>query len=174
MYKSYLQSILALPVVDRIRRNHGLEHATLHVLSRRFPRLAMAGHSTPYGFRLIGDISTEAVESAVSEALSRLRAGEKHLAVHPNCGTNFVTAGVFSGLAGAAAMFGVGPRRRDLFERLPLAAVLATLALIAALPLGQSIQRQVTTSGEPGSLEVTSITRTQAGRLAVHYVQTQG
>ena len=34
---SILDPILNLPILSRIRRNHGLEHATLHVLSRRHP-----------------------------------------------------------------------------------------------------------------------------------------
>lgn len=171
---SLLSSVLETPVVSRIRRNHGLEHATLHVLAQRNPRLNMAGHSTAAGFRLVGNISTEAVQAAVDEALTRLRTGERQLAIHPNCGTNFVTAGMLSGLAGASAMLGVGSRTRDKLERLPLAAMLATMALIAALPLGLQIQREVTTSGEPGDLKVVSISRTERGGLVIHFVQTQG
>ena len=171
---SLLSSVLETPVLSRIRRNHGLEHATLHVLAQRNPRLNMAGHSTAAGFRLAGNIPTEAVQSAVEEALTRLRAGERQLAIHPNCGTNFVTAGMLSGLAGASAMLGVGGRTRDKLERLPLAAMLATLALIAALPLGLQIQREVTTSGQPGELNVVSISRMERGGLVIHFVQTQG
>jgi len=171
---SLLSAVLETPVLSRIRRNHGLEHATLHVLAQRNPRLNMAGHSTAAGFRLAGNIPTEAVQSAVEEALTRLRAGERQLAIHPNCGTNFVTAGMLSGLAGASAMLGVGGRTRDKLERLPLAAMLATLALIAALPLGLQIQREVTTSGQPGELDVVSISRMERGGLVIHFVQTQG
>ena len=171
---SLLSSMLETPVLSRIRRNHGLEHATLHILAQRNPRLNMAGHSTAAGFRLAGNIPTEAVQAAVEEALTRLRAGERQLAIHPNCGTNFVTAGMLSGLAGASAMLGVGGRTRDKLERLPLAAMLATLALIAALPLGLQIQRDVTTSGQPGDLQVVSISRMERGGLVIHFVQTQG
>jgi len=169
-----LHALLEIPLLSRIRRNHGLEHATLHLLSRRFPRLSMAGHSTAAGFRILGDVPTEAVETAVNNALVRLRAGEHDLAVHPNCGTNFVTAGIFSGLAGALTMLGAGRRRRDALERLPLAAVLATLALIASMPFGMRFQRQVTTSGDPGDLKVTSIRRLGKGGMTVHIVKTEG
>ena len=169
-----LENLLNIPVLSRIRRNHGLEHATLHVLARRNPRLILAGHSTSAGFRLIGEVETEAVRSATEEALRRMRAGEHNLAVHPNCGTNFVTAGVFSGLAGAASMFGVGQRPRDKFERLPMAAALATLAVIASIPLGLIIQQQVTTSGEPGELEVESISVSRHAGMTVHTVLTRG
>lgn len=161
-------------IFSRVRRNHGLEHATLHVLSHRFPQTALAGHSTAAGFRLIGDVDTEAVREAVNEALSRMRAGEQNLAVHPNCGTNFVTAGVFSGLAGAASMFGVGRRTRDKMERLPLAAALATFALIASFPLGRVLQQHVTTSGDPGDLQVDTITVSHRAGMTVHTVLTRG
>jgi hypothetical protein len=171
---SLFRTVLETPVFSRIRRNHGLEHATLHILAQRNPRLNMAGHSTAAGFRIAGNISTEALQSAVTEALDRLRAGEAQLAVHPNCGTNFVTAGMLSGLAGASAMVGAGGRARDKLERLPLAAALATMALIAALPLGMQVQRQVTTSGQPGDLQVTSISKIARGGVTIHFVQTQG
>jgi hypothetical protein len=171
---SRAERLLDSPVISRIRRNHGLEHATLHILAQRFPGVPLAGHSTASGFRLIGELPTEAIQSAAQEALQRMKAGEAKLAVHPNCGTNFVTAGTLSGLAGAAAMLGVGKRSRDKFERLPFAAMLATLALIAAYPLGLKVQEKVTTSGKPGTLELVEIIKTQHGRLTVHQVRTEG
>jgi len=155
------------------RRNHGLEHATLHVLARRFPRVPFAGHSDPGGFWIIGNISTDDLITAINEALERLRNGEKQLAVHPNCGTNFVTSGVLAGLAGALAMFGAGPGRRQKIERLPLAISLATMALIVAQPIGMALQAQVTTSGDPGSLHVVEIRANRRGRVQSHRVVTR-
>ena len=168
------QSMVNIPWFSRIRRNHGLEHATLHVLAKRFPGNSMAGHSDTKGFWLLGNIPTEEVESAVVEALERMRAGEKNLAVHPNCGTNFATAGTMAGVAGATAMFGVGPRKRDKLDRLALAATLATLALMLAQPAGLFIQKHFTTSGDPGSLKVVEISATQRGKLKAHRIITQG
>jgi hypothetical protein len=173
MASNPLQAILETPVISRIRRNHGLEHATLHVLARRYPRRSMAGHSTASGFRIFGDVPLEAVEAAVQEALTRLRAGERDLAIHPNCGTNFVTAGVFSGLAGAVTMLGAGQRTRDKLERLALAAALATLALIASLPVGLSLQQQVTTSGDPGALKVVSLKSAKRSGVTVFTIRTE-
>jgi hypothetical protein len=168
------ESILGVPAVSSIRRNHGLEHATLHILSQRYPGLSLAGHSNAAGFWLLGDVPTEAVRSAVDEALQRMRAGEHNLAVHANCGTNFVTAGTIAGVVGAMAMFGVGRRVKDKLERLPLAASLATIGLILAQPLGLLIQERITTSGQPGSLEVTDIKATRRGRLQAHRISTRG
>jgi len=171
---SGFDTLLNTPFISRVRRNHGLEHATLTILAQRFPGLPMAGHSMAAGFRLMGEIPTEAVQSAVEEALRRLQAGESKLAVHPNCGTNFVTAGTLSGLAGAVSMLGAGRRTRDKLERLPLAAVMATLALIVAYPLGLKLQEKVTTSGKPGTLQVVEINVTRRGSLTIHHVLTQG
>lgn len=169
-----MPDLLNLPVISRIRRNHGLEHATLTTLARRFPRQRLAGYSDPGGFWILGDLETEPLADAVLEALERLRRGEHNLAVHPNCGTNFAIAGIFAGLAGALAMLGSGPRRRDKLERLPLAAVLATLALIAAQPLAFIVQSRITTCGDPGGLAVTQVLRQQQGRLVLHRIRTKG
>ena len=171
---SAYKSLINLPWFSRVRRNHGLEHATLHILSKKFSGKSMAGHSDSKGFWLIGDVATEDVEAAVQEALNRMKGGEKDLAVHPNCGTNFATAGTMAGVAGAAAMFGVGPRKRDKLDRLALAATLATLALMIAQPAGLFLQKYFTTSGEPGTLEVVEIIPTKRGKLQAHRVVTRG
>ena len=160
--------------ISRIRRNHGLEHATLTILAQRYPNTPMAGRSNTRGFVLLGEVTTEAVQEAVSEALSRMKAGEHHLAVHPHCGTNYVISGSLAGLAGATAMSGVGPRVRDKLDRIPLAASLATLALIASQPLAWMFQARITTSGEPGELEVVDIIPTRRGGIMTHRVVTQG
>src|SRR3990172_5576397 len=85
-----LQSMLDIPFVRRTRRNHGLEHATIHLLSHKIKDLRMVGRSDSNGFWLVGDVSPEDVTAAVNSALSRMRGGEHNLAVHPNCGTNLV------------------------------------------------------------------------------------
>lgn len=161
------------PMVTRVRRNHGLEHATLHILSHRFPGRSMAGHSDTNGFWIIGDVESADIESSVDEALQRMRAGERKLAVHPNCGTNFVTSGILAGLAAFLAMFGVGRRVSDKLERIPLVVTLATLALIVAQPLGLMVQENVTTSGDLGSLEVLEIIPPRRRRPKAHRVVTR-
>jgi hypothetical protein len=132
----------------------------------------MAGHSDAGGFWILGDVSIEDVQGAVDEALGRLRAGEHRLAIHPNCGTNFATSGVLAGLAAGSAMLG-GRSIRDRIERLPLAALLATLALIVAQPLGNLIQEQFTTSADPGELRVVEIVVNRRGRWRAHRVVTR-
>ena len=103
-----LAEFLNNPYLSRVRRNHGLEHATLTVLSRSYPGRGLTGHSDSAGFWIIGNVPPEAVHSAVQEALARMKAGEVNLAVHPNCGTNFVTSGILAALAAFVAFFGAG------------------------------------------------------------------
>lgn len=90
-------------VLQQTRQHHAIEHATIHLLSARFPRRVFAGMSDPWGFTLYGQLSSEAIEEAVGEAIQRLQDGEEELAFHPNCGTNLtatillVTAAAFLG-----------------------------------------------------------------------------
>ena len=158
----------------RIRRNHGLEHATLHVLSKRYPRQSLAGYSDWRGFWILGDAPLEDVYAAVETARERLRAGERELAVHPNCGTNFVVSGILAGTGAVLALFGVGRRTRDWLERMPLVATMATLALILAQPLGLLIQSRLTTSAELGDMQVVEILAGRRGPLPAYRVLTRG
>lgn len=171
---SILATILETPKISRIRRNHGLEHATIHILSRQHPGRSLAGHSDAGGFWLLGEVSEEDINAAANQALRRMRAGEHRLAVHPNCGTNFVTSGIAAGIAGAVAMIGVGERGKDKLERLPMAAMLATFALILAQPLGYQVQQKITTSGNPGALEIVDIRSGQRRGMHTHRVTTRG
>ncbi|GAB4396341.1 MAG: hypothetical protein OHK0052_17510 [Anaerolineales bacterium] len=146
-----------IPPISRIRRNHGLEHATLHILARQFPQVNMAGYSNTQGFWIFGNVPTEALRSAAQEALQRMKNGEAGLAVHPYCGTNFLANGFLAGTAGAFAMWNAKNDWRDRLERLSLATSLATLALILGQPLGFALQKHITTSGQPGTLQIVDI-----------------
>jgi hypothetical protein len=171
---STIDTIMSGQAVSRIRRNHGLEHATLHVLAEKYPRLSMAGHSDAEGFWLLGDVPDGAVAEAVSAALSRLQAGEEELAVHPNCGTKFVTSGVIAGLAAWLGMLGAGKGLRSKLERIPMVISLTTMALFFAQPVGLILQARVTTSGQPGNLHVTHISAARRGRFPAHRILTDG
>jgi hypothetical protein len=160
--------------MSRIRRNHGLEHATLNVLTSRHARLNLAGHSDHNGFWIIGEVPTEAVEEAVFQALTRMQAGEHDLAIHANCGTNFVAAGIIAGLTAWVSMLGSGRKLGQKLERLPLVISLTTLALVLTQPLGPLLQARVTTSGEPGDLKIKEIIVTNQGPFKAHHVLTQG
>jgi hypothetical protein len=166
-------TILDLPILSRIRRNHGLEHATITLLSQRFPYLRVAGYSYPGGFFLLGDVPTDQVREVVVQALARMNNGEHSLAIHPNCGTNYAVSGVLAGMLAWLGMVGTKSKRNQL-ERLPLVIVLATLGLIASAPLGLQVQQHVTTSGDPQGLAIVDIFPVRFGQFSLHRVITQG
>ena len=151
----YAQPLTRQPYILRVRRNHGLEHAAIHVLNQRGYRFS--GRSSGSGFILLGEAPAEQVESAVTEALARMKAGESKLAIHPNCGTNLVTAGF---LATAVAFIGFAGRGlRASWRRLPAMNAAMMAVVLLSTPLGMSLQKHFTTEGDPGDLELVSIER---------------
>lgn len=166
-------NFLDTPVISSIRRNHALEHASLTILSQRDPRLALAGISFPWGFYVFGEVEQDALRLAVVEGLTRLQNGERGLAVHPNCGTNFVATGAIAGVLAWLGLVGARDRRQKL-ERLPLVISLVTLSIIFTRPLGPMLQEKVTTKAEPGSLTVTGVKPLRLGSMRLHLVTTRG
>lgn len=176
---SLLEQVASIPAVERTRRNHALEHAIIHILGQKHPGIAVLARSGPRGLVIYGNLPTEDVARIVTEALDRLRTGERQLAIHPNCGTSLVTAGSMSGLAALAALGvqRIGSKKRGFWHTLgalPLAILASSVALVAAQPIGQRLQKEVTTDAEIGDLHIVSIVRRNQGRLVFHTVKTAG
>lgn len=154
-------------ILQAVRQNHALEHATIHVLTRRYPYVRLMGRSTPAGFYIYGPLDTATVANAASEALARLQQGEEHLAVHPRCGTNLAVTGVLAGTAAFGATLG---RPRSKLDRLPLALMAATLGAIAAQPLAHRIQENVTTTPNVEGAYIQDVVRQERGNVVIHKV----
>ena len=160
-------------LLTRIRRNHALEHATIHVLTTRNPKTHIVGRSDNRGFYLYTDLTKPVIEEGVRLALDRLRAGEHRLAIHPNCGTNLLTAGVLSGLAAYFSIQGSDEHgQEDKFKRLPLAIMSAILGLLIAQPLGSRVQQYLTTKADPGDLEIKSVEKIRSGKVNLYRILT--
>jgi hypothetical protein len=168
--------LLDFPYILRTRRNHGLEHATISLLAGR-GQYRLSGRSDDAGFVILGDAPTSAVESAAQEALRRMRAGEHHLAVHPNCGTNLLTTGFLASLVGLVSL--AGSSRRAAWNRLPLVMSLMMVVILFGPLLGMSLQKHFTTEGDPGEMEVLDVTRREVHTpfsrkpLTLHRVNTR-
>ncbi len=160
-------------LISRTRRNHGLEHATLNLLAKIYPKQSFAGHSDAGGFWILGEISTGELSQTILDALEKLKSGQSNLAIHQNCGTNLLVSGFAAGLAGAAGLLGVGERPRDKFERIPIITALSVMALVISKPLGPILQKKFTTSGNPGSLKIVSIAKHTFNGLPAHRIKTQ-
>lgn len=132
----------------------------------------MAGHSNPTGFFILGDFPTAEVEAAVNQAMTRLRAGESELAIHPGCGTNLATSAL---LAGTFAWFALRGARSTFGRilRLPFAIALALLGLAVSRPLGPLLQQKITTDAELGDMQLVEVRPTTRGRLVTHRIITR-
>jgi len=163
-----------MDLISRIKRNHGLEHATIHVLSEKHKNFSAQGNSTPNGFHLniYGNISETDVIEAVEEAYTRMKAGEHNLAVHPNCGTVLLTTAVLVTLA-AQAVFAVEQKKRKrssmslpvFANALPTAILAVVGALIVSRPLGVQLQARYTVEGDLGNLQVVRIRQVNASPI---------
>jgi len=153
MYNHHM--LLNLPLILETRRNHALEHATLHILARTY-HTSMAGHSNPTGFYLLGDIQLEDIADAATEAMTRLKAGESALAVHPGCGTNLVATALLPATFAWAPIRGAKSTRWRLLL-IPLALVFAVFGYILSKPLGPWLQKYITTEADLGNMRITDI-----------------
>jgi hypothetical protein len=157
--------------ITRTRRNHGLEHATINVLTERFPGLHLAGYSTPFGFYIIGPVTRESLVNAIDEAITLVSAGRRGLVIHEHCGTNYVAGGILAGLAAWLGMLGVKRNARSQLERLPLVILLSTFALMYSPKMGSWLQRNLTTTSQLQGLEIIGITSGKLGkypRFTIH------
>jgi len=127
-------------LIRRTRQHHAIEHATIHLLSERFPHQRFSGHSNPKGFIIWGDVSMEDLEEKVQEALARLQEGEQHLAIHPHCGTNLAITGLCLTVAALVLSYD----RRTLAQRFTTTFTLMLAVLLFSRPLGFRSQRYTT------------------------------
>ena len=160
--------ILDLPFILETRRNHALEHATLHMLAHTHTG-TMAGHSNPTGFFLLGNFSTQDVWAAATEALERLRGGESGLAIHAGCGTNMATTAL---LAGTFAWSVLRLAKSTLMKILlmPLAVFFGVVGFLISRPLGPVLQQRITTEANMGHMQIIDIIPVRKG---VHRVITR-
>ena len=134
-----------------LRRNHALEHATIAVMMEKEPGRKFNGFSTDDGFFVQGVRSIGEVDSAAREALRRLKAGEKKLAVHRNCGTTIVAANLL------AAVFFLGALVLGLYLGWDVYLLILggiVLSLLLRVPLSLFLQRFVTTNADLSNAEV--------------------
>ena len=148
VYPRQLKSVFGNRI---LRRNHALEHATIVVMMQREPGRRFNGFSDDDGFFVQGVRSTDDVDGAAREALKRLRAGEKGLAIHRNCGTTIVAANMLAAVFFVVAL-GVG-----LYLGWPLYLLILggmALSLPLRVPLSLLLQRFVTTDSNLSNVEV--------------------
>lgn len=156
-------------MIDSVRRNHALEHATITILLKKHGQTRVVGRAARDGFYIYGNVPAERLEEFAHEALERLKGGESHLAVSPLCGTNLAVAGVLAGLGSYVSM----SARSDRINGLPGAIIASIAAVIAAQPLGRWVQKHYTTLPDLEGVEIVSVRNLRHGPASVHKVQTR-
>ena len=164
-----MTSILDLPPFLATRRNHAVEHATLKILARKYNDKNLAGHSNPTGFFLFGDMTTEDIRTSIHEAMTRLRAGEHDLAIHPGCRTNLATSMVLPASFAWIPFQGTRSLRWRLLL-IPVALGFALFGYVLSKPLWPWLQRNVTTQADLGNLQLMEIIPVRKG---VHRIITK-
>jgi hypothetical protein len=161
--------------LSKLRRNHALEHASIHVLSKRFPHRRFIGRSDFKGFYLITDLTLDKTSEGIHSALGRLQAGESHLAVHPNCGTNLLTGAFLAALSSSLVFNAPRDRKRwtDILDLFPLALIATMFSLVLAQPIGSWLQKSLTTRSDLNYSSILSITGKPSGRYSIYRVLTQ-
>lgn len=128
-------------LLQRTRQHHAIEHATLHMLAVRHPSKRFTGYSDPLGFTIAGDVDEQSIRRAVGDALLRLQAGEHHLALHPNCGTNLVTSAALVALVAT-----ITGRKRQAAERFVTTLIAVLPVILFAKTIGFRLQGYTTST----------------------------
>ena len=162
-----VQVVQQMTLGPAVKQNHALEHATIVLLSKKYPDVRMAGISFAAGFFVFGEVPTEAILPAAEEALNLLRTTHPELAIHERCGTNLAVTAMLTGLSAMT----VARMRRPYgsFNNVVLA---TTGALILARPLGLTVQRYVTTQTPNDSMKITGVKRMSLLGNPAHFVST--
>ena len=158
---------MTIPLIKAIRKNHGLEHATVSLLLERGTAAPIGGYSIPGGFIVWAKATPGTVVRAVHDALQLLEEGHSDLAVSAHCGTNIVV----SALLGGAAAYVAG-RGRGLAPVVRGAMFGLLVARILGPPIGRLVQRNVTVSAEPAGMSVKSIRVLKQCPLSIVWIST--
>ena len=160
-----------MDMLAHIRKNHAMEHATIHLLTEALPHVSFAGYSFVRGYWILGKAELQDVQKAAEMAHARLKNGEHKLAIHPNCGTNIAMIGLCTAAAAMLTSFG------DDEDESPMSrfSAFTTAGMIGALvgkPLGPKVQEKISTDPDVSSLSIVSINCSSLRGTPLFFVET--
>lgn len=133
-----------------LRKNHGLEHATVNILEKEYGFRNLAGYAEESGYYIIGADNTWVVEEAARKGLHLMKSGYGELAIHKRCGTSMTVANFISAIIFLLLLFYTG--HFSIFNML-IAVILANLI---GPYFGQIIQKYFTTTADVRDMEIIS------------------
>lgn len=157
-----------MALMENVRRNHAIEHATVTLMLERGVPAPMGGYSIGPGFVVWSRGSMDDVAAAARDALDLLKAGNSELAISPYCGTNIVTFAVVGALA--AKLFSGRKKTFWSFVRGSVAAIVA--ATLLGKPLGRLLQRHCTTLPYVEAVELVEIRELSKKPVSVVWIRT--
>lgn len=153
---------------ERFRRNHAIEHATMHQLARLPRPLRLVARSDWDGFTMYGHLDTETLVRASQQGLQALRTGQPNLAVHPRCGTNMAVHMLLASAAYSVVSSVKERRHRGLLPMLTLSMIGAVAAL--GQPLSRAAQAHLFTSVKVEGACITGVRRHDRKGMPIHRV----
>ena len=159
---------MRIALMESVRRNHAIEHATVTLMLERGVPAPMGGYSIGPGFVIWSRGSIDDVALAARDALDLLKAGNSELAISPYCGTNIVTFALVGALA--AKLF--SGRKKTFWSavRGSVAAIIA--AMLLGRPLGRLLQRHCTTLPHVEGVELVEIRELFKKSVSVVWIKT--
>ena len=151
------------------RRNHALEHATVALLLEKGIKPPMGGYSVPSGFVVWSRAPAHEISALASQALDLLKEGHHDLAISPYCGTNIAAGALIGGLTASLL------RRRGggLLRNLTAAAAAIAAASLLSRPVGDLLQRRVTTLADARGMEIVSYRQLFERPVTVVWIRTR-
>ena len=161
--------------IDReTRRNHALEHATIHVLEASGKR-RLSGRAARDGFRVCGASSARDIRSAFDQVRRMVRDGEQLPYISRRCGSNVVSA------LGLALVLLLVVALTSLLVQPPLVVRASALAIVVIVfvamrhGIGNWIQRRFFMATDFEEVSVRDVREVPVGpmeRRPVHFVAT--
>lgn len=163
--------VAPMDMIAHIRKNHAMEHATIHLLTEALPHVSFAGYSFVRGYWILGKAELQDVQKAAEMAHARLKNGESKLAVHPNCGTNIAMIGLCT--AAAAMLTSVGNDEDESpMSRFTAFTTAGMIGALAGKPLGPKVQKKITTDSDVKNLSIVSINCSSLRGTPVFFIET--
>lgn len=156
------------------RRNHALEHATIHYLEAKGVR-RLSGRATRNGFRIFGRASVGEIRTAFGEVRRVVRDRGPLPYISRRCGSNVVTALGLSLLLLSAVALGGVVLQPPLAVRASALAVVILFFFVMRHGIGNWIQRRFFMMVDFDDISLRDIREVQPGPMEgrpVHFVET--
>ena len=142
------KQIYQIAINPKLRKNHGLEHATINILEKEFGYNDLAGYAEENGFYIMGVRNPDFVEEAAKKGLDLLKNNNDDLVIHKRCGTSMTVANFISAIIFLFLLFSSGH-----FSILSMIIAIVIANLIGPY-LGQIVQKNFTTSSDVNEMEI--------------------